>query len=445
MTYTPHIFLINFISLFLMALTPIMPYVETAQLDNGLKIIVITNKHSPVITHMLWYKVGSADDPIGKSGLAHYLEHLMFKGTKTLKPGEFSQIISQMGGENNAFTSYDYTAYFQRIPSDKLEIVMQMNADLMQNLILTDEVTISERNVILEERSSRNDSRPRALLNEKMRKTLYGQHPYHIPIIGWRHEIETLTTQDAMTFYRQHYTVDNALLVIMGSIDMIKVKSFAQATYGAITSQKTTTRKRDIKQDNHSSDTLYLTDARIDNYMWQRIYKLQKWEDKNIRQMISLELLIKILAQGSTSKLYQKLVKETKTATNITAQIHTSLLDYSEVIIHAMTQSSEHISAMIHHIEQIIMHLKTHSVTDEELSQAKTQLLTETLFAQDRQETVTQIYGTHLILGRDIKSLGEWQQQIESITPTDIKAVARLLLESSKSITALLTPFPYPH
>ena len=178
-------------------------------LSNGMQVVVVTNERAPVVVHMVWYKVGAADEPIGKSGIAHFLEHLMFKGTKSVPPGEFSKIIARNGGMDNAFTSQDYTAYFQKVARNKLELVMRLEADRMTNLTLTDKEVLPERDVILEERRSRTDNDPGAQLYEASRAALFINHPYRFPVIGWKHEIEELTKKDALQFYKKFYNPNN--------------------------------------------------------------------------------------------------------------------------------------------------------------------------------------------------------------------------------------------
>src|SRR5262245_42444103 len=179
---------------------------ETFNLPNGLQVVVISNKRAPVVTHMVWYRIGAADEKPGKSGIAHFLEHLMFKGTPSIPPGEYSKIIARNGGRDNAFTSYDYTGYFQNVARDRLELVMKMEADRMSNLVLSDEVVNPERDVILEERRMVVDNRPASRLREQMQAALYLNHPYHRPIIGWEHEMRGLTRQDAIDWYKTYYT-----------------------------------------------------------------------------------------------------------------------------------------------------------------------------------------------------------------------------------------------
>ena len=183
-------------------------------LANGMEVVVVPDNRAPVVTHMVWYRVGAADEPAGVSGIAHFLEHLMFKSTDKIPMGEFSKIVSRLGGQDNAFTGHDATAYFQRVSADRLETVMGMEADRMVNLRLTEKEVVTERNVILEERRSRIENNPSALLDEQMDAALYMNHHYGIPVIGWEHEMAKLSQHDALTFYKHYYAPNNAILVV---------------------------------------------------------------------------------------------------------------------------------------------------------------------------------------------------------------------------------------
>src|SRR5918994_5789197 len=185
-------------------------------LDNGLQVVVIPDHRTPVVTQMIWYKVGSADETPGKSGLAHFLEHLMFKGTAKHPAGEFSQTVLRIGGNENAFTSLDYTGYFQRVPREHLAKMMEFEADRMTGLVLTDEVVLPERDVVLEEQNSRVANNPRARLSEQMEAALFVNHPYGRPVIGWRPEIEKLNREDALAFYKRFYGPNNAIVIVAG-------------------------------------------------------------------------------------------------------------------------------------------------------------------------------------------------------------------------------------
>src|SRR3984885_7533625 len=206
-------------------------------LSNGLKVVVIPDHRTPVVTQMVWYKVGSADETPGKSGLAHFLEHLMFKGTAKHPVGEFSQTVLKIGGNENAFTSNDYTGYFQRIPREKLPLMMEFEADRMTGLVLKDENVLPERDVVLEEYNMRVANNPDARLAEQIMAALYLNHPYGRPVIGWHQEIEKLDREDALAFYRRFYAPNNATLVIAGDVTVDDVRPMVEASFGKVASQ----------------------------------------------------------------------------------------------------------------------------------------------------------------------------------------------------------------
>src|SRR3982751_6396714 len=210
------------------------PNLSSFTLDNGLDVVVIPDRRVPVATHMVWYKNGSADDPLGQSGIAHFLEHLMFKGTERHPAGEFSKVVSSLGGQENAFTSFDYTAYFQRVAREHLKTMMEFEADRMTNLLLEESVIGPERDVVLEERRMRVETDPAAQLSEAMAASLFVHHPYGTPIIGWMHEIEGLNRDHALDYYRRFYTPENAILVVAGDVTGDEVRRLAEATYGTI-------------------------------------------------------------------------------------------------------------------------------------------------------------------------------------------------------------------
>ena len=210
------------------------PHIAHSRLDNGMEVVVIPDHRAPVVTHMVWYRNGSADDPPLKSGIAHFLEHLMFKGTKNHPQGEFSQLVADLGGQENAFTGHDYTSYFQRVPREHLATMMEYEADRMTNLVLSDEVVAPERDVVMEERRMRTDSDPAAELSEAVQAALFAHHPYGTPIIGWGHEIETLGREDALAYYQRFYTPENAILVVAGDVQPADVEKLARDTYGRI-------------------------------------------------------------------------------------------------------------------------------------------------------------------------------------------------------------------
>jgi len=202
--------------------------VTNFMLDNGMEVVVIEDTRAPVVVHMVWYRAGSADEPPGISGIAHYLEHLLFKGTKTMEPGEFSSIVAKNGGRDNAFTSYDYTAYFQRVAADRLELMMRMESDRMVNLQISDEDIATERDVIIEERNQRVENSPGALFREQHNAAQFLNHRYGVPIIGWQHEMLGLGLKEAKDFYHRFYAPNNAVLVVAGDVRPDEVRALAE-------------------------------------------------------------------------------------------------------------------------------------------------------------------------------------------------------------------------
>src|ERR1700756_3354630 len=218
-------------------------------LQNGLQVLIIQDHRTPVVTQMIWYKVGSSDETPGKSGLAHFLEHLMFKGTAKHPVGEFSQTVLRIGGNENAFTSVDYTGYFQRVPSEELARMMEFEADRMTGLILKDENVLPERDVVLEEFNMRVANNPEARLTEQIMAALYLNHPYGRPVIGWRQEIEKLDREDALAFYKRFYAPNNAILIIAGDVEANEVRPMVEKSFGPVAPQPAIPPKRICPQE----------------------------------------------------------------------------------------------------------------------------------------------------------------------------------------------------
>ena len=287
---------------------------ETFTLNNGMQVVVVSNHRVPVVTHMVWYKVGAMDEPPGKSGLAHYFEHLMFKGTDTLKPGEFSKIVAENGGRENAFTAQDYTGYYQSVAVDRLELMMKIEANRMTRLALTEDVIKPERQVILEERSSRTDNNPAAQLSEQTATALFMNHPYRIPVIGWSHEIEALTLDDLTTFYRQWYRPNNAILVVSGDVTAAQVRPLAEKYYGVIPAKPLPARVNWKEPPLLTDRRITLTHARVRQPAWSRRFPAPSARYGDATLAYPLQVLAEILSGGATSRLYKSLVVDDKIA-----------------------------------------------------------------------------------------------------------------------------------
>ncbi|MBI4366228.1 MAG: insulinase family protein, partial [Deltaproteobacteria bacterium] len=278
-------------------------------LANGLELVAIPDHRAPVVTHMIWYKVGAADESLGKSGLAHFLEHLMFKGTAKNPTGRFSRVVATIGGQENAFTSNDYTGYFQRVPREQLKTVMEFEADRMTGLELTDQLVLPERDVILEEQNQRVANNPRARLGEQIDAALFLNHPYGKPVIGWRHEMEQLSRDDAVAFYRRFYGPNGAVVVIAGDVEPEQARKLAEETYGKIArNSNIQPRVRPQEPPPAALRGLTLADPRVEQPMMQRAYLTPSFRNAKPGQSEALEVLAHILGSGSNSRLYRALV-----------------------------------------------------------------------------------------------------------------------------------------
>ncbi|MGH6929019.1 MAG: M16 family metallopeptidase, partial [Dongiaceae bacterium] len=289
---------------------------STITLDNGLQVVVIENHRAPVVTHMVWYRAGAADEVPGKTGIAHFLEHLMFKGTKTVPPGAFSEMIARLGGSENAFTTQDSTAYFQSVAVEHLEEMMRLEADRMVNLVLTDDVVLPERDVILEERRQRIDNEPGSQLMEMMRASLFLNHPYRLPTIGWENEMQGLTTADAIAWHKKWYAPNNAVVVISGDVTLAQVKPLAEKYYGVLPAQTVPARHRPDEPMQFAPRRVTLEDGRVQLASWSRLYQAPSYHRGAKEHAYALEVLAEIIGGGTSSRLYRSLVVEQKVATS---------------------------------------------------------------------------------------------------------------------------------
>jgi zinc protease len=288
---------------------------ESFNLKNGMQVVVIPNHKIPEVSHMVWYKVGAMDEMRGKSGVAHFLEHLMFKGTKKYRDGAFSKIVALNGGKENAFTGHDYTAYFQTISKDKLPLVMELEADRMRNLILSEDDVEKELQVIIEERRMRTDNEPRALLREQLYAALFQNHPYGNPVIGWMHEMENLTREDAIKHYRTYYAPNDAILVVAGDVTVEEVKKLAQKYYGKLKKSDMPKRPELLEPPQRAARSLVMEDERVKEPEWWRVYYAPSYNQDKTEMYYPLTVLSKILGEGNLSRLYQKMVVEKKIST----------------------------------------------------------------------------------------------------------------------------------
>ncbi|KZB51030.1 M16 family metallopeptidase [Thalassospira xiamenensis] len=413
---------------------------QTMTLDNGMQVVLVENHRAPVVTHMVWYKVGSADETEGVSGIAHFLEHLMFKGTKDIAPGDFSKIVARNGGNDNAFTSWDYTGYFQNIARDRLEMVMKMEADRMQNLQLTDDVVLPERDVIIEERRSRIDNNPGALLGEQMRAALYMAHPYGRSIIGWLNEMETLGTDDALAFYHKWYAPNNAILVVAGDITMDQLKPLAEKYYGAIPAGDVATRHRVKEPTQHAPRKVTLTDPRVGQASMSRYYLAPSYNSENADQAAPLEVLSEILGSGTTSRFFRSLVVDQSIATSAGTFYDPVAVDLASFGLYAVPRDGVELADLEKAVDAEIAKVVENGVTEEELARAKQKLLDSAVFARDSLSAAARTLGEALAVGLTVDQVESWPDRINAVTIEQVNAAAKSVFDDKRSVTGWLQP-----
>src|SRR6476620_8033779 len=321
-------------------------------LDNGLQVVVIPDRRTPVVTQMIWYKVGSADETPGKSGLAHFLEHLMFKGTEKHPVGEFSQTVLRVGGNENASTSVDYTNYYQRVPKEQLPTMMAFEADRMTGLVLKDENVLPERDVVLEEYNMRVANSPDARLNEQIMAALYLNHPYGRPVIGWHQEIEKLDREDALAFYRRFYAPNNAILVIAGDVDAKEIRPMVEKNFADIPAQSAIPAKRLRPQEPvpAAPRTVTLSDPRVEQPGLRRYYLVPSASTAAAGESPALDVLAQLMGGGSNSYLYRTLVIDRQLAISAGASYQGTALDPSHFSVSVTPKPGVEFSQ----IEQVI-------------------------------------------------------------------------------------------
>jgi zinc protease len=411
-------------------------------LANGMQIVVIEDHRAPVVTHMVWFKVGGTDDPPGISGAAHLFEHLMFKGTKTVPNGELSRTVARNGGQDNAFTSSDFTAYFERIAKDRLGVMMGLDADRMVNLDLSEENVVTERDVVLEERRLRIESNPDALAQEQMEATLHYSHPYGRPVIGWLAEIGTMTRAQAIDFYEHHYAPNNATLVVAGDVTPDEVKKLAEENYGKLPA-KTLAPRSDIPPPPR------LAAARMDFAIpgtnlaqLMRIYRVPSYGKGDKGTAESLDVMTAILGGGETSRLYKALVIEKKLAVDAGAFYDGDKRGPGELGVYAVPADGIGFDALEAAIDEVLASVSTVAPDMTELDSSKTRLVANYVYQNDNQFALAQNYGTGLSIGLTLAAIEDWPNRIRAVQAADVQNAARNFILLRESVTGRMSPQP---
>jgi zinc protease len=418
----------------------------TFTLGNGLQVVVIPDHRTPVVTEMIWYKVGSADETPGKSGLAHFLEHLMFKGTDKHPVGEFSQTVLRIGGNENAFTSTDYTGYFQRVPREQLGTMMEFEADRMTGLVLKDENVLPERDVVLEEFNMRVANNPDARLTEQIMAALYLNHPYGRPVIGWHQEIEKLDREDALAFYRRFYAPNNAILIIAGDVDAKDIRPLVEKNFSNIPAQSAIPAKRVRPQEPvpAAARTVTLSDPRVEQPGWRRYYLVPSSSTAAAGESPALDVLAQLMGGGANSYLYRALVIENPLAISAGAGYQGTSLDPTQFSISVTPKSGVEFSQIEQAVEKVISDVAQNTARAEDLERVKTQLIAEAIYAQDNQATLARWYGGALTTGLSIDDIRSWPDRIRAVTAEQVRDAAQKWLDKKRSVTGYLIKDPTP-
>ncbi len=415
--------------------------VTSFKLNNGMQVVVIEDHRAPVVVHMVWYKVGAADEPRGKSGIAHFLEHLMFKGTDVMAAGELSKVVAANGGNDNAFTSWDYTGYYQRVAADRLELMMRMEADRMVNLKMTKSDAMTERDVILEERAQRTDSDPGALFGEQRRAAQYLNSPYGIPVIGWRREVSNLTRADALSFYKTFYAPNNAVLVVAGDVDPQEVKRLAQKYYGVLPANKNLPpRLRPQEPPQLAERRMTLSDARIAQPYVIRTYLAPERDPGNQDKAAALVILSELLGGSpATSVLGQKLQFEQKKAIYTSAfysPLSTDATTFGLVIVPTQGVTLAEAEAAL---DSAIAQFEKDGIDEAQFERIKMQLRASRIYGEDNVQAQARKYGSALATGLSIADVKAWPERLQAVTQKDVLDAARSVFNKKRAVTGWLT------
>ncbi|MGQ3487749.1 M16 family metallopeptidase [Roseovarius pacificus] len=413
--------------------------VSSFPLDNGMDVVVIEDHRAPVVVHMVWYRAGAADEKPGVSGVAHFLEHLLFKGTETMEPGEFSATVARNGGSDNAFTSYDYTAYFQRVAADRLDLMMQMESDRMVNLQLGEDDILTERDVIIEERNQRVENNPGALFREQMNAAQYLNHPYGIPIIGWQNEMRELGLEDALEYYQTYYAPNNAILIVAGDLTPDNVRDMAQKHYGKLpANDDLPERARPQEPRQMAERRMVFRDARVAQPYVTRSYLAPERDSGSQEKAAALTLLAEILGGGSTSVLAEALQFETRQAVNTAAYYGDTSLDDSTFDLVVMPAPGVTLQQAEDAMDDVIAGFLETGVDPEQLDRIKMQIRASQIYGQDDVGRLANRYGRALTQGLTVEDVQAWPDILQAVTAEDIMAAAREVLDRDKAVTGWL-------
>ena len=405
---------------------------KSITLPNAMQVVVVENPRTPAVTHMVWYRIGGADEIQGESGLAHYLEHLMFKGTDLVAPGDFSKKVKSWGGNDNAFTSWDFTAYFQTVPKDKLESVMIMEADRMRGLNFADADALTERDVVVQERRQRTDSNPSAQLGEAMRAALFPNHPYSRPIIGWDNELQLLNPTAARAFYKKYYAPKNAVLVVSGDVDAKDVFEQAAIIYGKIENEGALGRPKWSSVPRVYGEVIVAhKHESIEQPQWRKLYRAPG-VGQDYKKSLTLAIADNIIG-GSTGRLYQSLVVDKQLASS--AGLHYSGIGVADGTVSVGVTPLDGITMeqISNAVENVLSDVAQNGVTEGEVKKSIAKLQDESVYERDSLTGPAMMLGYQLISGLELDKIEGWANELEQVTVQDVQDVVNDYLVSDAS------------
>ena len=409
-------------------------------LSNGLKVIVKEDHRAPVLVQQIWYHVGSMDEITGTTGIAHVLEHMMFKGTKSVPPGEFSRRIAAAGGREHAFTSYDYTAYFQQLHKDKLELAMKLESDRMHNLVLSDAEFAKEIQVVMEERRMRTDDEPHALLSEQLMAMAYEEHPYQHPIIGWMNDLKTLTAADARNWYQRWYTPNNATLVVAGDVKASEVFALAQRYYGKIPSRALPLRKNFVEPAQLGSKR-FIVKAPAELPLLVMAYQAPTLRDPQKDTIpYALEVLGGVLDGNQSARLNKTLVREKQVASDVGAGYDSTARGPSLFTLEGTPSAGVSVAALEAAIREQIAILVRDGISPEELARVKAQVTANEVYKLDSVFYQAMQLGQMESIGLKHQDIPVMLEKIQAVTAQQVQDVARDFLKDDNLIVGVLDP-----
>ncbi|MDX2073291.1 MAG: pitrilysin family protein [Alphaproteobacteria bacterium] len=421
-----------------------MQPIETFRLKNGMEVVVLPNHRVPAVNHMLWYRIGAADDPQGKSGLAHYHEHLMFKGGKKFATGDYVRLIDKNGGEYNAFTGADATSYYVTIAKDRLPQVMELEADRMRTITVTDDEAAKEKEVIIEERRSRIENSPPALLAEQMSAALFRNHPYHLPIIGWQHEMDGLTKRDVLDFHAKYYHPNNAVLIVSGDITAAELKPLAEKYYGALPRKEIPPRHWLAEPPQIVGRTVTLHHRNVKQPEFSRMYAAPSMVSGDKAQALPLFVLAHLLGGGKNSALYQSLVVEQKIAADIGIDYNFYARGPAAFSIDITPEKDVPLATLEKALDSELAKFLKDGAEPQALDRTKRLMQAEIIYAREGLTSLSNIMGWMIMAGQPAENFNRWPEMIGAVTAGQVVVAARAVLKPEASVTGYLLPEEKP-